>query len=131
MYEFPEFVADHCTTFEAKRLCQLLEVERSSYYAQGKAAGAARAADDERKTSLRKVTSSDPLFASWSTSSRGGRSPGRCGPSRGPAHRYDTKRRHSWCRCLPPVTYEARKPAVLQTAASSHPASKNRGQGPS
>jgi transposase InsO family protein len=31
--------------------------------------------------------------------------------------RYNTKRRHSWCRYLPPVTYEAHYTARLQTAA--------------
>ncbi|MGN6333862.1 MAG: IS3 family transposase [Motilibacteraceae bacterium] len=31
--------------------------------------------------------------------------------------RYNTKRRHSWCRYLTPVTYEARYTARLQTAA--------------
>lgn len=43
-----QFVADHCATFEVKRLCQLLEVERSSYYAWRNAAPAraARAAED-------------------------------------------------------------------------------------
>jgi len=28
-----QFVADHCHTFEVKRLCQLVELSRSSYYA--------------------------------------------------------------------------------------------------
>lgn len=28
-----QFVADHQATFEVKRLCQLVEVSRSSYYA--------------------------------------------------------------------------------------------------
>ncbi|MFG1820846.1 IS3 family transposase [Kribbella sp. NPDC049174] len=43
-----QFVADHCTTFEVKRLCALVEIERSSYYAWLKAAPARRqrAADD-------------------------------------------------------------------------------------
>jgi transposase InsO family protein len=38
-----QFVADHQDTFEVKRLCELLEVERSSFYAW-KAAAPARAA---------------------------------------------------------------------------------------
>jgi transposase InsO family protein len=38
-----QFVADHSDTFEVKRLCDLVEVERSSYYAW-KAAGPGRAA---------------------------------------------------------------------------------------
>lgn len=33
-----QFVADHCATFEVKRLCELVEIERSSYYAWLKAA---------------------------------------------------------------------------------------------
>ncbi|GAA3112633.1 transposase InsO family protein [Kribbella aluminosa] len=37
-----QFVADHCTTFEVKRLCALVEIERSSYYAWLKAAPARR-----------------------------------------------------------------------------------------
>jgi transposase InsO family protein len=45
-----QFVADHSGAFEVKRLCQLVEVKRSSFYAW-KAAGparAARAAEDAR-----------------------------------------------------------------------------------
>ena len=43
-----QFVADNSATFEVKRLCALVEIERSSYYAWLKAAPAreARAADD-------------------------------------------------------------------------------------
>ena len=43
-----QFVADNSATFEVKRLCELVEIERSSYYAWLKAAPAreARAADD-------------------------------------------------------------------------------------
>jgi hypothetical protein len=35
-----QFVADHSTTYEVKRLCELVEVERSSYYAWKAAASA-------------------------------------------------------------------------------------------
>jgi len=31
--------------------------------------------------------------------------------------RYNTRRRHSWCRYLPPTTYEARQPTTLPKAA--------------
>ena len=43
-----QFVADNSATFEVKRLCELVEIERSSYYAWVKAAPAreARAAAD-------------------------------------------------------------------------------------
>jgi transposase InsO family protein len=43
-----QFVADNSSTFEVKRLCELVEIERSSYYAWLKAAPAraARAAAD-------------------------------------------------------------------------------------
>ncbi len=43
-----QFVADHAATYEVKRLCQLLEVQRSSYYAwlQAAPARAERAAAD-------------------------------------------------------------------------------------
>ncbi len=43
-----QFVADHQDTFEVKRLCELVEIERSSYYAwkAGAPARAARAAAD-------------------------------------------------------------------------------------
>ena len=43
-----QFVADNSATFEVKRLCELVEVERSSYYAwkAGAPARAARAAAD-------------------------------------------------------------------------------------
>jgi len=37
-----QFVADHCDTFEVKRLCQVLQVSRSGYY-RWRAAAAARA----------------------------------------------------------------------------------------
>jgi Integrase core domain/HTH-like domain/Bacterial regulatory proteins, luxR family len=45
-----QFVADHSTTYEVKRLCELVEVERSSYYAWKAAASAheERAAADAR-----------------------------------------------------------------------------------
>lgn len=45
-----QFVADNSTTFEVKRLCELVEVERSSYYAwkAGAPARAERAAGDAR-----------------------------------------------------------------------------------
>jgi len=43
-----QFVADHRDAFEVKRLCQLVEIERSSYYAweQAQTGRAARAASD-------------------------------------------------------------------------------------
>ena len=43
-----QFVADNSATFEVKRLCELVEIERSSYYAwkAGAPARAARAAAD-------------------------------------------------------------------------------------
>ena len=45
-----QFVADNSATFEVKRLCELVEVERSSYYAwkAGAPARAARAEEDQR-----------------------------------------------------------------------------------
>jgi transposase InsO family protein len=46
-----QFVADHSTTFEVKRLCELVEIERSSYYAW-KAAAPARAARAESDREL-------------------------------------------------------------------------------
>ena len=39
-----QFVADNSATFEVKRLCELVEIERSSYYAWLKAAPARKAA---------------------------------------------------------------------------------------
>jgi transposase InsO family protein len=44
--------------------------------------------------------------------------------------RYNTKRRHSWCRYQSPSTYETRWAAKLPTSALSHPVSTPRGQGP-
>ena len=43
-----QFVADHSTTYPVKRLCQLVEIERSSYYAwkAGEPARVRRAAAD-------------------------------------------------------------------------------------
>jgi transposase InsO family protein len=46
-----QFVADHCTTYPVKRLCELVQIERSSYYAW-KAAAAARAARAEADAAL-------------------------------------------------------------------------------
>ena len=46
-----QFVADHSSTFEVKRLCELVEVERSSYYAW-KAGAPARAARAESDAAL-------------------------------------------------------------------------------
>jgi transposase InsO family protein len=57
-----QFVADHATTFEVKRLCELVEIERSSYYAwrAGAPARAARArADVELATRIRAVHDQD------------------------------------------------------------------------
>ena len=34
-----QFVADNSATFEVKRLCELVEIERSSYYAWLRARG--------------------------------------------------------------------------------------------
>jgi transposase InsO family protein len=57
-----QFVADHSATFEVKRLCELVEIERSSYYAW-KAGAPARerraAADAELEARIRKVHQAD------------------------------------------------------------------------
>ena len=44
-----QFVADHRDTYEVKRLCQVLEINRSSFYAWVEAAPAReqRAVDDQ------------------------------------------------------------------------------------
>jgi transposase InsO family protein len=57
-----QFVADNSATFEVKRLCELVEVERSSYYAwkAGASARAERAAADAALVSrIRKVHDAD------------------------------------------------------------------------
>lgn len=57
-----QFVADNSTTFEVKRLCELVEIERSSYYAwkKGAAARAERAASDaELIERIKKVHEAD------------------------------------------------------------------------
>lgn len=57
-----QFVADHCTTFEVKRLCELVEVERSSFYAWQAAAparAARAAADAELAMRIRAVHEED------------------------------------------------------------------------
>jgi transposase InsO family protein len=57
-----QFVADNSTTFEVKRLCELVEIERSSYYAWVKAAparAARAAADAELANRIRAVHSED------------------------------------------------------------------------
>jgi hypothetical protein len=56
------FVADHQSAFEVKRLCELVELERSSYYAwkAGAPARAARAAADaELAEKIRAVHAQD------------------------------------------------------------------------
>jgi transposase InsO family protein len=57
-----QFVADHSDTFEVKRLCELIEIERSSFYAW-KAAAPARAAraatDAELAERIRAVHAED------------------------------------------------------------------------
>jgi transposase InsO family protein len=57
-----QFVADNCATFEVKRLCELVEIERSSYYAW-KAGAPAReqraAADAELEARIRTVHEAD------------------------------------------------------------------------
>ncbi|EYR61792.1 transposase, partial [Actinotalea ferrariae CF5-4] len=57
-----QFVADNSATFEVKRLCALLEIERSSYYAwkAGAAARARRAgADAELEARIREIHQAD------------------------------------------------------------------------
>ena len=57
-----QFVADHSATFEVKRLCELVEIERSSYYAwkAGAPARAERAAADaELETRIRTIHTAD------------------------------------------------------------------------
>ena len=69
-----QFVADNSATFEVKRLCELVEIERSSYYAWLKAAPAreARAADDAALAEpIRAVHAEDNTLATrlWLTRS--------------------------------------------------------------
>ncbi|WP_094180161.1 IS3 family transposase [Cellulomonas sp. PSBB021] len=57
-----QFVADNSTTFEVKRLCELVEIERSSYYAWLKAAparGAKAAADAALAERIRAIHAVD------------------------------------------------------------------------
>lgn len=60
-----QFVADHCATVEVKRLCELVEIERSSYYAWVKA-GPAREerarADAELAERIRAVHQGDKTY---------------------------------------------------------------------
>ena len=60
-----QFVADHCHTFEVKRLCQLVDVSRSSYYAwcAGAAGRAERArADEDLAARIRQVHDQDAAY---------------------------------------------------------------------
>lgn len=60
-----QFVADHRDTFEVKRLCQVLQINRSSYYAwEDSAPGrAARAAADQALADrIRAVQKDDPAY---------------------------------------------------------------------
>lgn len=60
-----QFVADHQDTFEVKRMCQVLDVNRSSFYAWQDAAAAReqRAADDEALAGrIRAVQKEDPAY---------------------------------------------------------------------
>jgi transposase InsO family protein len=57
-----QFVADHQDAFEVKRMCELVEVERSSYYAWKDAAparGARAAADAELAARVRAIHAAD------------------------------------------------------------------------
>lgn len=57
-----QFVADHQDTFEVKRLCELVEIERSSFYAWLKAAparAARAAADAELAEQIRAIQAED------------------------------------------------------------------------
>jgi transposase InsO family protein len=57
-----QFVADHQDAFEVKRLCELVEIERSSYYAWVKAAPAREAraaADTELAEKIRAINADD------------------------------------------------------------------------
>jgi transposase InsO family protein len=57
-----QFVADHSTTYPVKRLCELVEIERSSYYAWVKAAPARQArdaADTRLAMRIRKIHTRD------------------------------------------------------------------------
>jgi len=61
-----QFVADHQDTFEVKRLCQIVEINRSSFYAWQNAAPtrAERAtADAELVGRIRAVHDDDLTFA--------------------------------------------------------------------
>jgi hypothetical protein len=67
-----QFVADHQDTFEVKRLCELVEIERSSFYAW-KAGAPARAtkaaADAELAGRARRIHAEDKvpggLISTW------------------------------------------------------------------
>lgn len=66
-----QFVADHQHTFEVKRLCELVEVERSSYYAW-RAGAPARADRAEADAELAgRIRAGQPWLR---TADRGGRS---------------------------------------------------------
>jgi hypothetical protein len=57
-----QFVADHRDTFEVKRLCEVVEVNRSSFYAWDAAAStrpARAAADEELADRVRAVHAQD------------------------------------------------------------------------
>ena len=91
-----QFVADHCTTFEVKRLCTLVEIERSSYYAWLKAAPARRqraAADAALAARIRVVHDDDKtqgaprITAELNDSVNAG-----AGPSAGAGERVNHKR---------------------------------------
>jgi transposase InsO family protein len=60
-----QFVADHQDTFEVKRLCEAVDVQRSSFYAWLKAApGRARRADDDQDLAerIRLLNDADPTL---------------------------------------------------------------------
>ncbi|MBL0888872.1 transposase, partial [Myceligenerans indicum] len=62
-----QFVAEHSSAYSVKRLCQVLGVNRSSYYKwlTGAAARAARAADDAVLADrIRQLHREDPALGS-------------------------------------------------------------------
>ena len=125
-----QFVADHRDAFEVKRLCEIVQVARSSFYAWLAAAPvrAVRAsADTALAERIRKIHQVDNALAESfnATLKRETLHDGRAWPDPATCRRevfrwvtrYNTRRRHSWCGQQSPISYEQQHAATLRLVA--------------
>ena len=101
-----QFVADHRDAFEVKRLCEIVQVARSSFYAW-LAAAPARAVRAERGCGVGRADPEDP--------------PARQRPGRAADHRRAQRRRRPGCAGQPQAGRPGDAPATDRRAAAAPP----------